>query len=79
MNRTTYKSERHFALDQRFPKASNDIFRKADAQRFAPKRRLWSEIATTPLFAATRQASFAVGWAVIVGAAAGLCALAGLL
>jgi hypothetical protein len=77
MNRTLFKSERHYALDQRFPKA--DVFRKADAQRFAPKPRLWSQIATTPLFAATRRASFTVGWAVIVGAGAALCALAGLL
>jgi len=72
MSRATFKSERHAALDMRFPTTrtpANDVFRKADAQRFAPKPRNWDFIATTPLFAATRPASFAVGWACIVGPA----------
>jgi len=82
MSRATFKSERHAALDMRFPTTrtpANDVFRKADKQRFAPKPRLWAVIVTTPLFAATRRASFAVGWACILGAAAGLAAVAGLL
>jgi hypothetical protein len=86
--KATYRSERHAALDMRFPTTrtpANDAFRKADVftkadlQRFAPKPRLWLQVVTLPLFAATRAASFAVGWALILGATAALFVLAGVL